>query len=62
MFFVLQIPHRPTGYLGSLSEQDLALYVIREARAPEKLVVVPCDEETLARDFGHITSVSFLVL
>ncbi|KAL1540593.1 hypothetical protein AAHA92_24924 [Salvia divinorum] len=62
---VIKFPQRPTGYLGSLSEQDLALYVIREARAPEKLVVVPCDGEALARahsDIEHITSVSFLVL
>ncbi|XP_042013902.1 uncharacterized protein LOC121762169 [Salvia splendens] len=51
-----------SGYSGSSSERELALYVINNATALQKLTVVACDEEALSRarlDFQHINSVSF---
>ncbi|KAL1567302.1 hypothetical protein AAHA92_02794 [Salvia divinorum] len=49
-----------TGYLGSTWERELALYVIRNATALQKLTVVSCDQEALVRarfDFRHTPSV-----
>ncbi|KAL1540622.1 F-box/FBD/LRR-repeat protein-like protein [Salvia divinorum] len=54
-----------SGYSGFDSERKLALYLINSITSLQKLIVVACDEEALARahhDFRHITSVTFLVI
>ena len=51
-----------TGYLGSSWQQNLALYVINNATALQKLTVVSCDQEALARarhDFRHTPLANF---
>ena len=38
-----------TGYLSSSWERELALYVINNATTLQKLTVMPCNEDALAR-------------
>ena len=49
-----------TGYLGYSWQWELAMYVIYNAAAFQKLTVVTCDQEALSRarhDFQHTPSV-----
>ena len=56
-----------SGYSGFDSERKLALHLINNITSFQKLIVVACDEEALARAFGdfrHITSIrsAFIVI
>ncbi|XP_047952473.1 F-box/FBD/LRR-repeat protein At5g53840-like [Salvia hispanica] len=53
-----------SGYSGFDSEWRLTLNLINNVTSFQKMIVVACDEEALARahhDFRHITTASFLV-
>ena len=52
-----------TGYLGFSWQWRLVMYVINSATAFQKLTVVCCDQEALARachDFQHAPSVHYV--